>query len=421
MSIPTLLVFQDGEPVKRLVGAKGKGQLLAGPRRVHRLSRSAPRASPRRRSAGEQRRGGPGSPAAPQRARARRARRDEAGRFDAGAPTAAVAAFQDARGLRRRRHLRPADLGGAGRERLPPRRPTALPPAADAARRRRRRAAAPAQRARLRRRSRGRHPRRRHRGALGEFQRNVGIATDGICGPDHASPRCAAVGSLAEGSVASVREREALRRGQHRLGGKRVFVAATPGFETLGDAVCRGLAEVGAGALLDTTGADDRTIAAEANRFAADLFLARPPRRRRPGCRCTYFESGTFRSEAGYAWPPRSRRAAGVLPTAPGRAGRRTACCARRAWPPSCASWSSGATWPRCETSSPAPLTSAGRSSRRPPRRRGAARQLARCARDVPVSARIAPAAGVGDVEAVLAEGTRPPMPSCSAASAMSG
>ena len=28
MSIPTLLVFNDGEPVKRLVGAKGKGQLL---------------------------------------------------------------------------------------------------------------------------------------------------------------------------------------------------------------------------------------------------------------------------------------------------------------------------------------------------------------------------------------------------------
>jgi len=28
MSIPTLLVFKDGEPAKRLVGAKGKGQLL---------------------------------------------------------------------------------------------------------------------------------------------------------------------------------------------------------------------------------------------------------------------------------------------------------------------------------------------------------------------------------------------------------
>jgi thioredoxin 1 len=28
MSIPTLMVFKGGEPVKRLVGAKGKGQLL---------------------------------------------------------------------------------------------------------------------------------------------------------------------------------------------------------------------------------------------------------------------------------------------------------------------------------------------------------------------------------------------------------
>ena len=28
MSIPTLIVFQDGEPAKRMVGAKGKGQLL---------------------------------------------------------------------------------------------------------------------------------------------------------------------------------------------------------------------------------------------------------------------------------------------------------------------------------------------------------------------------------------------------------
>jgi thioredoxin 1 len=29
MSIPTLMVFKDGTPQKRLVGAKGKGQLLA--------------------------------------------------------------------------------------------------------------------------------------------------------------------------------------------------------------------------------------------------------------------------------------------------------------------------------------------------------------------------------------------------------
>ena len=28
MSIPTLILFKDGQPAKRLVGAKGKGQLL---------------------------------------------------------------------------------------------------------------------------------------------------------------------------------------------------------------------------------------------------------------------------------------------------------------------------------------------------------------------------------------------------------
>lgn len=28
MSIPTMIVFKDGQPAKRIVGAKGKGQLL---------------------------------------------------------------------------------------------------------------------------------------------------------------------------------------------------------------------------------------------------------------------------------------------------------------------------------------------------------------------------------------------------------
>ena len=28
MSIPTMIVFKDGQPVKRMVGAKGKGQML---------------------------------------------------------------------------------------------------------------------------------------------------------------------------------------------------------------------------------------------------------------------------------------------------------------------------------------------------------------------------------------------------------
>jgi N-acetylmuramoyl-L-alanine amidase len=135
--------------------------------------------------------------------------------------------------------------------------------------------------------------------ALVEFQRNMNLPTDGMCGGATIAV-LDRVGGLAEGSVASVREREVLRRGPHRLSGRRVFVAAAPGFETLAGAVVRGLAELGAGAALDATGADDPVLAAEANRYAADLFLAFRPGDA-PGCRCSYFSSGRFRSEAGYA------------------------------------------------------------------------------------------------------------------------
>src|SRR6266511_1301262 len=128
-------------------------------------------------------------------------------------------------------------------------------------------------------------------GAVSEFQRNVGLAPDGFCGWTTVAA-LRRVGGLAAGSVASVREREMLRRGPHGLGGKRVFLTAAPGFEALGDAVCRGLAEAGAGALLDSAGSDDSTTAIAANEFGAALFLAL---RARAGsdCLCSYFSTGT--------------------------------------------------------------------------------------------------------------------------------
>ncbi|HEY3095669.1 MAG TPA: peptidoglycan-binding protein [Acidimicrobiia bacterium] len=134
--------------------------------------------------------------------------------------------------------------------------------------------------------------------AIVELQRNLGLAPDGICGPATVAA-LRRVDALAAGSVASVREREMLRRGPHGLAGRRVFLTAAPGFEALGDAVARGLAEAGAGALLDASGADDSTTAIAANEFGAALFLAL---RARAGsdCLCSYFSTGTFRSEAGY-------------------------------------------------------------------------------------------------------------------------
>ncbi len=157
--------------------------------------------------------------------------------------------------------------------------------------------------------------------ALIEFQRNMNLPTDGMCGAATLAV-LERVGGLAAGSVASVREREALRRGPRRLEGRRVFVAAGPGFETLATLVLRGLVEVGAGAALDATAADDPVLAAEANRYAADLFLAFRAGDA-PGCRCTYYESGRFRSEAGYTVADSvSRELAPILGGEPCVAGR---------------------------------------------------------------------------------------------------
>jgi N-acetylmuramoyl-L-alanine amidase len=137
------------------------------------------------------------------------------------------------------------------------------------------------------------------RQALAAFQRDAGLPPDGICG----STTVAAlrrVGTMAEGSVATVREREALRRAERQLAGRAVYVAAAPGLAVLGEQVTRGLLEAGSRALLDTSGADDSLLASGANRFEADLFLGLRLGAA-VGGHCAYFASGRFRSEAGYA------------------------------------------------------------------------------------------------------------------------
>ena len=70
------------------------------------------------------------------------------------------------------------------------------------------------------------------------------------------------------------------------------------------------------------SGADERAVAQIANRFAAELFLAL-----RAGtdtaCTCSYFESGRFRSEAGYRVATEVQAAlAAHLPTGPSPCGK---------------------------------------------------------------------------------------------------
>jgi N-acetylmuramoyl-L-alanine amidase len=136
------------------------------------------------------------------------------------------------------------------------------------------------------------------RDALVAFQRDTGLPADGICGPATVGA-LGRVSGMAAGSVATVREREALRReAPRRLGGYTAYVAASPGLAVLGEQVTRGLLDAGARAVLDASGSDDSLLAAGANRFDADLFLGLRPGDS-VGCHCAYFAVGRFRSEAG--------------------------------------------------------------------------------------------------------------------------
>ena len=63
--------------------------------------------------------------------------------------------------------------------------------------------------------------------ALVTFQRDAGIPVDGVCGPAtlHALER---LSHLADGSIASVRERESLAAAPRALAGRRVFLGSRP-------------------------------------------------------------------------------------------------------------------------------------------------------------------------------------------------
>lgn len=131
-----------------------------------------------------------------------------------------------------------------------------------------------------------------------EFQRNAGLATDGVCGP--ATLRALQqLSRFSEGSIAVVRERE-LSRNPRRLASQRVYLAVQPGLDLLGDIVGHEIFRCGAEVLIDTAGEPESTIATEANAYGADLFLAI-----RFGseseCACDFYATSAYQSTRGLA------------------------------------------------------------------------------------------------------------------------
>ena len=134
-------------------------------------------------------------------------------------------------------------------------------------------------------------------GALRDYQRNAGLSVDGVAGPATLAA-LRRVERMADGSVATVRERDELRR-PASLAGRRVYLAVAPGFDQIGAPLRQALEHGQAQVMQDLSGAADDALAERANRWGADLIVALRIGEQ-PGWQLLYFESGDFRSERGY-------------------------------------------------------------------------------------------------------------------------
>ena len=131
-----------------------------------------------------------------------------------------------------------------------------------------------------------------------DFQRNAGVAADGVVGP-LTIESLDRLGNQDGASVAAVRERETLRQATRDLTSQVIFLATEPGLSLLGGVVERHLLRLGVSVIADHHGTDDATMIMEANRSDASIFIS-IALGDRPGSRVCFFESERYRSEAGY-------------------------------------------------------------------------------------------------------------------------
>lgn len=133
--------------------------------------------------------------------------------------------------------------------------------------------------------------------ALKDFERNAGLTTDGVCGPDVLTD-LARLGARGEGaSVAGVRERERLLHAPRALLDRRVAVGDTGGLGVVADGLAKALQDAGAKvAVLHHP--DPSVQAAEANQFDADVFVGLSIDESGP-CWAAYYSTAGFESAGG--------------------------------------------------------------------------------------------------------------------------
>jgi N-acetylmuramoyl-L-alanine amidase len=136
--------------------------------------------------------------------------------------------------------------------------------------------------------------------AVCEFQRNLGLTEDGICGPGTVqllrSYTAKITGTVL---VAGIRERVRLSDAPRTLRGWRIAVGETGGLAALADAIRRALRRGGA-EVLSLHDLDESAQAAQANAAKVDVYLGVRLDPDLDGCRTAYFLGHNgFCSEAG--------------------------------------------------------------------------------------------------------------------------
>ena len=136
--------------------------------------------------------------------------------------------------------------------------------------------------------------------ALAQFQRNAGLTTDRICGPDTVAALSRFLSLVDDTTtVAHVREVERLRGAATLdLRGRRLTVGETGGAAALADAVGHALIDAGADATV-LHDPDESAQAATANAFAAEAFLALTVHAE-TGYRAAFYAAGDFESHGGH-------------------------------------------------------------------------------------------------------------------------
>ena len=135
--------------------------------------------------------------------------------------------------------------------------------------------------------------------ALGELQRNVGLASDGILGastlrelkrvmPRHTEPEL----------VSTVRDRERLRRAPRTLAGRRIAVGEEGGLDVLVGAVRRHLTENGA-EVVPLLHPDGSAQAAAANAAAVEAYLGLRLDPHGERCIAAFYAGYSYESQGG--------------------------------------------------------------------------------------------------------------------------